>query len=708
MNCWGRQGPPWLFLREFESVPQPDEIKHLTVCATSKDCCLFQIPVSVRNCGDFFVYLFQSTHGCMGYFYIMPLFRESKGEILQPWRLAGRDPNDHNIRITESYLGKKVTILFTYGSFIADMSEGMSLTLRVPSSDYEYTLGCYGIFDGIAENDYHDMNGMEFTERTEGLLSFISEWRISPGESHFDQMLAPLNPAKVILFCSCSANGMGANQLPNKLDLASETKIAFSPKTRKQNAWLPSLIPGSSTEDIMSEKHQQYYESLSVLPSQSTSQTVVEFSYFFPEDHLADMIQVPLSLWPTASDLTESSVLDLYQETVANSSISRVCQTLLGWQIEDAVKMCLKDLQLKDDLSWTKARLALLENECEKRALEKVSYSIRENEDLIENMLSALKCPSLCSRRGYCVEGFSCFEGFSSYNCSLSSDGLTYSNPKIATLLVCQICDPRSDGMLPNYVISGKARSCDINGLCYGEGDANPTKPCLLCQPEISKLTWSVAENNQSPVFQSAQERLQAFYGENLVYHFTAIDSCVTNANFPLENGKYLCVCLSRFEGDLCQVNIDDCASSPCGLGRCLDEINSLQCGCIPGLQMLLALFVYCVLTEDTFTYSSHNLFIAIFRYMRGKSMECVAPNTYRCKPGYSGCSCQVGDPPCKNGGYRMRNNVCTSPDSYSDRRCGKRICDPRMNGGGYVGPNVCSCLSRWQGKRCNTHMYFS
>ena len=59
--------------------------------------------------------------------------------------------------------------------------------------------------------------------------------------------------------------------------------------------------------------------------------------------------------------------------------------------------------------------------------------------------------------------------------------------------------------------------------------------------------------------------------------------------------GETSCQCLPGFTGSLCQHNIDDCASDPCGHGQCTDLVNGYSCDCEPGYDGTCVCLCLCV-----------------------------------------------------------------------------------------------------------------
>jgi hypothetical protein len=46
---------------------------------------------------------------------------------------------------------------------------------------------------------------------------------------------------------------------------------------------------------------------------------------------------------------------------------------------------------------------------------------------------------------------------------------------------------------------------------------------------------------------------------------------------------SFECLCEIGFSGDRCEININECESSPCKWGNCIDKQNGYKCECEDG-----------------------------------------------------------------------------------------------------------------------------
>lgn len=48
---------------------------------------------------------------------------------------------------------------------------------------------------------------------------------------------------------------------------------------------------------------------------------------------------------------------------------------------------------------------------------------------------------------------------------------------------------------------------------------------------------------------------------------------------------SYRCLCEAGYTGSDCEIDIDDCAGSPCFNGDCVDKVNGYLCECPAGFE---------------------------------------------------------------------------------------------------------------------------
>uniref|UniRef100_A0A3Q2FGV5 von Willebrand factor D and EGF domains n=1 Tax=Cyprinodon variegatus TaxID=28743 RepID=A0A3Q2FGV5_CYPVA len=315
---------------------------------------------------------------------------------------------------------------------------------------------------------------------------------------------------------------------------------------------------------------------------------------------------------------------------------------------------------------------------------------------------------------------------------TVSNDGYSYSNAKILTLYdgACQTCSRDTEIICEN--------TCVIGGLCYSEGDSSPSSLCFTCRPDLSKHTWSKAENNEPPSFQPPQIPLRSFQGENFLYQLQAQDPEGSPVLFSLVSAPKgasltpagLLMWKASFEPTDTQsfhFTMTDACSAKTTASVSVHFCDCLNmASCITNRIFPIGSGEYVCVCPDGFTGRRCDVDIDDCRPNPCRLGRCIdGPNSFSCicPPGMTGrrswvflnqykvlrrenkntilvsavCRYQCG-----------RNMECSLPDTctckegYTGYSCHIAVCRPDcQNQGRCVKPNVCECPVGYSGPSC-------
>uniref|UniRef100_A0A8C2AYQ9 Sushi, von Willebrand factor type A, EGF and pentraxin domain-containing protein 1 n=1 Tax=Cyprinus carpio TaxID=7962 RepID=A0A8C2AYQ9_CYPCA len=176
--------------------------------------------------------------------------------------------------------------------------------------------------------------------------------------------------------------------------------------------------------------------------------------------------------------------------------------------------------------------------------------------------------------------------------------------------------------------------------MCEAEVNECSSSPCLnegLCVDEVNHFTCSCTDGFTGQHLTSLQEISLSFttIGPRCELE---INEC---ASSPCQNGGvckdleggYFCTCPQGFTGDNCEVDVDECYSTPClNGGTCVDAINDFRCECVNGYRGRLC--------QEDVDDCDPNLCLNGATCVDG-----VATFTCRCPPGFNGTRCETEMP---------------------------------------------------------------
>ncbi|XP_041472580.1 von Willebrand factor D and EGF domain-containing protein-like isoform X1 [Lytechinus variegatus] len=406
---------------------------------------------------------------------------ETRAEV----RVRSPQPLTDGVKIKQAKNGTKITVEFSSGAFIrADISDwGMSITVQAPSLDFNRTVGLCGTFDGNPDNEFHDKQGrdLDLAMRYGQANEFVELWRLRDG-GMFNRIPLPVPYELRLPACSCLSPVVpprGDLYPIQSLGCLGETSCR--PRcTRFEDVYRKELVQSNDVTSVYSNiisnnpfgrrrkrsaSDDRTKRQLNPPPSDtSLDQTAlrdffnlfdldipvglfddtgpvgpsVQSSYFFLPDHRPSDLRPLRATWPTPSGISYEQAREFCFQTVANTTLANACGESglrTNMYIDDAVEMCLSDVQLTEDLTWASQTLPLVENQCEaayvsNRTLWRPDISSgNELGEVVppEGVLRALNCPNDCNGHGVCTkQGCICEDKYEPPDCSWKDDAIPY------------------------------------------------------------------------------------------------------------------------------------------------------------------------------------------------------------------------------------------------------------------------------------------
>ncbi|KAG6462763.1 hypothetical protein O3G_MSEX013446 [Manduca sexta] len=173
-----------------------------------------------------------------------------------------------------------------------------------------------------------------------------------------------------------------------------------------------------------------------------------------------------------------------------------------------------------------------------------------------------------------CQHGGRCVDGLNSYTCDCTGTGY-----------MDEDCSVNIDECAPQPCRHGGTCVDDVNDYhctCY---PAYTGKNCEVdineCESEPCKYDGVCLERSNSSLYLPPDAPpVQVGPQDQMLL------PAVFYQPFSFENASgFECVCLLGTTGSRCEINIDECATQPCGHGKCIDGIGSYSCDCHAGYE---------------------------------------------------------------------------------------------------------------------------